>query len=167
MQELLNRTDAHLWAVLTNGRQFRLLRDNIVMGRPAYVEFDLEGMFDGEQFADFAVMFALAHATRFAAPAHAASSSAILAEPDDTDAADEVAALPEDSPAACILEHWRNTVITDGTRALKDLRYGVLDALTALGLDPLDSALDLDMPLTSEKVWRALQHLDAATRTSL
>ncbi len=28
VQELLNRTDAHLWAILSNGRQLRLLRDS-------------------------------------------------------------------------------------------------------------------------------------------
>ena len=97
IQELLNRTDAHLWAILTNGKRLRLLRDNIVMGRPAYIEFDLEGMFTGEQFADFAILYALAHATR----------------------------LRSEQPAECILEQWRTTAINDGTRALEHLRDGV------------------------------------------
>lgn len=105
IQELLNRTDRHLWAVLTNGRSLRLLRDNIVMGRPAYVEFDLEGMFTGEQFADFAVMFALAHATR----------------------------IRSERPSDCILEQWRTTAINEGTRALDHLRDGVTQALRTLG----------------------------------
>lgn len=105
IQELLNRTDQHLWAILTNGKRLRLLRDNIVMGRPAYIEFDLEGMFTGEQFADFALLYALAHATR----------------------------LRSDQPADCILEQWRTTAINDGTRALEHLRDGVVEALKSLG----------------------------------
>lgn len=105
IQELLNRADQHLWAILTNGKRLRLLRDNIVMGRPAYIEFDLEGMFTGEQFADFALMYALIHATR----------------------------LRSEQPANCILEQWRTTAINDGTRALDHLRDGVLEALKTLG----------------------------------
>lgn len=105
IQELLNRTDKHLWAILTNGKRLRLLRDNIVMGRPAYIEFDLEGMFTGEQFADFAILYALAHATR----------------------------LRSEQPADCILEQWRTTAINDGTRALEHLRDGVVEALKTLG----------------------------------
>ena len=111
IQELLNRTDEHLWAVLTNGKRLRLLRDNIVMGRPAYIEFDLEGMFTGEQFADFAIMYALVHASR----------------------------LRSEQPAACILEQWRTTAINDGTRALDHLRDGVTNALTTLGTGFLEN----------------------------
>lgn len=105
VQEMLNRTDQHLWAVLTNGKRLRLLRDNIAMGRAAFVEFDLEGMFEGEQFADFAVLYALAHATRFRS----------------------------ENPTDCWIERWRSTSITEGTRALQDLRVGVTYALETLG----------------------------------
>ena len=34
VQELLNRTDDYLWAVLSNGRMLRLLRDSTIAGRP-------------------------------------------------------------------------------------------------------------------------------------
>ena len=47
VQEFLNRSDDHLWAVLSNGRQLRLLRDNTALVGQAYVEFDLEAIFDG------------------------------------------------------------------------------------------------------------------------
>lgn len=105
VQEMLNRTDDHLWALLGNGRRLRLLRDNIAMGRPAYVEFDLEGMFEGEQFADFALMYALIHATRFRSA----------------------------TPAGCRMEVWRGSAIAEGTRALQDLRVGVRNAVETLG----------------------------------
>ena len=53
VQELLNRTDEHLWAILSNGRQLRILRDNSSLTRAAYVEFDLEQMFSEGIFTDF------------------------------------------------------------------------------------------------------------------
>ncbi|MGV9567134.1 Eco57I restriction-modification methylase domain-containing protein [Streptomyces sp. NPDC003480] len=53
VQECLNRTEAHLWAVLSNGRQLRLLRDSTSLAGAAYVEFDLEAIFDGELFSEF------------------------------------------------------------------------------------------------------------------
>jgi hypothetical protein len=105
IQEMLNRTDDHLWAVLSNGKRLRLLRDNHTLGRASYIEFDLEGMFGGEQFADFAIMYVLVHASR----------------------------LRSDKPVDCWLEKWRTTAITDGTRALQDLRVGVKNALETLG----------------------------------
>lgn len=117
IQELLNRTDQHLWAILTNGKRLRLLRDNIVMGRPAFIEFDLEGMFTGEQFADFAILYVLAHATR----------------------------LRSEQPSDCILEQWRTTAITDGTRALDHLRDGVVEALRTLGTGFLEHPDNVDL----------------------
>ncbi|WP_032758984.1 hypothetical protein, partial [Streptomyces sp. NRRL F-3273] len=51
LQDCLNRTEAHLWAVLTNGRRVRLLRDSSSFATAAYVEFDLEAIFDGELFS--------------------------------------------------------------------------------------------------------------------
>ena len=41
MQEYLNRTE-HLWGVVTNGYQWRLLRDSSLITRLTYVEFDLQ-----------------------------------------------------------------------------------------------------------------------------
>ena len=41
-----------------NGLQLRLLRDNASLTRQAYVEFDLEAMFDGEVYADFVAALA-------------------------------------------------------------------------------------------------------------
>ena len=43
-------------------RQLRLLRNNASLKRQAYVEFDLEAMFDGEVFADFVLLWLVAHA---------------------------------------------------------------------------------------------------------
>ncbi|MCP3785338.1 N-6 DNA methylase [Micromonospora sp. A3M-1-15] len=108
VQELLNRSEAHLWGVLTNGRQLRLLRDSSALATAAYVEFDLEAIFDGELFSEFVLLYRLLHVSRFEVAEGAA-------------------------PSMCWLEKWRTEAITAGTRALDQLRKGVQDAITALG----------------------------------
>ncbi|HEY0888656.1 MAG TPA: N-6 DNA methylase [Nocardioides sp.] len=108
VQELLNRTDEYLWAILSNGRTLRLLRDSTTLTGFAYVEFDLEAMFDGELFAEFALMYLLVHESR-------------------VEIADGA------SPASCWLERWRTTAIGRGVRALTLLREGVETALETLG----------------------------------
>ena len=108
LQECLNRTEAHLWGVLTNGRQVRLLRDSSALATASYVEFDLESIFDGELFSEFVLLYRVLHVSRF-----------------------EVA--EDAAPSACRLEKWRTEAIASGTRALDQLRKGVQDAITALG----------------------------------
>ncbi|MGW4023870.1 Eco57I restriction-modification methylase domain-containing protein [Streptomyces sp. NPDC005009] len=108
LQDCLNRTEAHLWAVLTNGRRLRLLRDSSSFATAAYVEFDLEAIFDGELFSEFVLLYCVLHASRFAVAEGAA-------------------------PAGCWLEKWRAEAVTSGARALDQLRLGVQNALTVLG----------------------------------
>ncbi len=108
LQDCLNRTEAHLWAVLTNGRRLRLLRDSSSFSTAAYVEFDLEALFDGELFSEFVLLYSLLHASRFAVAEGTAASG-------------------------CWLEKWRAEAVTSGARALDQLRLGVQNALTVLG----------------------------------
>jgi hypothetical protein len=63
MQEFLNNTD-HTYALVSNGRYLRLLRDATRLVRLSYLEFDLEKMMEEELYADFAILFRLLHATR-------------------------------------------------------------------------------------------------------
>jgi hypothetical protein len=109
LQELLNRSDTHLWGLLANGRQLRILRDSTSLSGQSYVEFDLEAMFDGEVFSDFVVLFLLAHQSRV-----------------ELDA-------PDATAGGCWLERWRTASIESGTRALGLLRDGVKAAIEALG----------------------------------
>src|SRR3546814_17897519 len=71
VQELLNRTDDHLWALVTNGLRLRLLRDNVALTRQAYVAFALEAMFPGQAYADSAPLCLLRppHTSHAAPPA--------------------------------------------------------------------------------------------------
>ncbi|SDG02393.1 N-6 DNA Methylase [Sinosporangium album] len=108
VQECLNRTEAHLWGVLTNGRRLRLLRDSSALATASYVEFDLEAIFDGELFSDFVLLYRLLHVSRF----------------------DVAEGAP---PSSCWLEKWRTDAIASGTRALESHRDGVQKAITRLG----------------------------------
>lgn len=109
VQELLNRSDAYLWAVLSNGLTLRLLRDSTSLVGSAYIEFDLEAIFDGELFADFVLLFSVCHESRL--------------EMRD----------PEKGAASCWLEAWRTESLESGSRALNLLRDGVINAITTLG----------------------------------
>ncbi|MBB4906996.1 Eco57I restriction-modification methylase domain-containing protein [Actinophytocola algeriensis] len=108
VQELLNRTDDHLFAMVSNGQRLRLLRDSRSLAGSAYVEFDLELIFEEGLFPDFLLLFRLLHATRFQVRS-------------------------DDSPASCWLETWRTTAIQQGERALERLRGGVEQAINTLG----------------------------------
>jgi hypothetical protein len=74
VQEYLNLTE-HLYALVTNGRLLRLLRDSTRLVKLSYVEFDLDRIFGDELFADFAVLYRLLHVSRLPkSPATAADS---------------------------------------------------------------------------------------------
>ena len=108
VQEFLNRSTGHLWAIVANGLRFRILRDNQALSRQSYLEFDLEAMLDGEVYSDFVLLWLVAHATRF---------------------------LPRDDgrSESCWLEAWTKEAETQGTRALADLKGGVERALVIIG----------------------------------
>jgi hypothetical protein len=102
-QEFLNASADHLWAIVTNGKQLRLLRDANTLTRPSFLEFDLQDMLDGQRFAEFEVAWRILHASR--AGMH----------------------------GECIWEAWRSEGQREGTRVRDGLRQGVTDALLQLG----------------------------------
>jgi len=106
VQEYLNRSDA-VWGLVTNGEQLRLLRDSERFTRPTYVEFDLRGIFDGNQYAEFALAYRLLHRTRFP------TSGAEVAD--------------------SWLEKYFHLGIDQGGRVRERLRDGVEKALHSLG----------------------------------
>lgn len=108
VQEFLNRSDGHLWAIVSNGLQLRLLRDSQALSRQLFLEFDLEAMFAGEVWSDFVLLWLTAHATRFAPRG-------------------------DGGPETCWLEAWTEEARKQGARALGDLRGGVEKALQTLG----------------------------------
>src|SRR5260221_2355063 len=64
VQEFLNRSGDHLWGVVSNGLSLRLLRKNVSITRQAYIEFDLETIFQGENYAGFVLLWLLCHQSR-------------------------------------------------------------------------------------------------------
>jgi type I restriction-modification system DNA methylase subunit len=105
-QELLNASDQHLWALVTNGKQIRLLRDAASLTRPSFLEIDLQDILQGKRFSEFANAWRLIHASRF-----------------------NQAANPEQS----IWEKWRESGKQEGSRVRDGLRNGVENALLVLG----------------------------------
>ncbi len=110
LQEYLNREPQHLWAILSNGRQLRLLRDSTSLAGSAYLEFDLETIFDGELYPEFLLFWQLTQFSRL-----------------------EKRGGPDAPPSDCWLESWRGEAVDAGTRALDKLRDGVEEAIARLG----------------------------------
>lgn len=105
VQDFLNHSDEHLWAFLSNGRKLRILRDNVSLTRQAYIEFDLEGMLEGELFSDFRVLYLLCHESR----------------------------LNDEHAQNFWLEKWTKEAQLGGIRVRDELGRGVEEAITLLG----------------------------------
>jgi len=102
VQEYLNRTE-HVWGIVTNGLILRLLRDSTLVRRQAYVEFDLEAIFDEKRWEDFAALYRLLHRTRL--PRGMADGG------------------------ECLLDHYYARTIEQGGRVREHLRDGVKQAI--------------------------------------
>ena len=63
VQEYLNLS-GHLYALLTNGLQLRVLRDSTRLIRLTFLEFDLEQMMEQDHYSDFAILYRLLHVSR-------------------------------------------------------------------------------------------------------
>jgi hypothetical protein len=105
VQQFLNRSDAHLWGIASNGVTVRLLRDHYSLSTTAYVEFDLEEMFDGGLYSEFLLLFLLLHQSRYEA----------------------------EKSADIWLEAWFKEGQKEGVAALDRLGLGARSALADLG----------------------------------
>lgn len=142
-QELLNASPEHQWALVTNGKTLRLLRDAATLTRPSYLDIDLQDLLGGQRLAEFAYAWRLLHASR--AGLTGGSGGA---------------------PAPVVWEAWREAGQEEGTRVRNGLRLGVTDALITLGQgfiqhpanDTLRQALQ-DGSLTKEAYFAQLLRL--------
>ena len=106
-QEFLIASQECVWAVVSNGRQLRILRDAATLTRPSYLEFDLETILNDARYPDFAALWRLLHQSR---------------------------AGRAGSPGTeCPWEEWREEGKIKGTRVREGLRHGVTQALLTLG----------------------------------
>lgn len=102
-QQFLNAHPGCTWALVTNGRSLRLVRDSDSLTRPAFLEADLELILGSARYADFAAVWRIFHASRLGA-----------------------------ADASAPWENWRTLGQDQGER-VRDLRTGVTQALIALG----------------------------------
>lgn len=63
VQEYLNYSE-HLYGLVTNGKQLRLLRDASRITRLSYVEFNLQKMMEEDLYSDFVLFYRLLHSSR-------------------------------------------------------------------------------------------------------
>lgn len=109
MQAFLNASEYYTWAIVTNGSNWRLLRDNPALSRPCYLDIDLDRLLDEEDSTAFDGLFwHVLHVTR---------------------AARQVS----DNGETCIWEQWRQDLEEHGARARDGLREGVENAICRLG----------------------------------
>jgi len=118
LQEYLNQSEDAQWGMVSNGLGLRVLRDNATLTRQAYIEFDLESMFDGEVYSDFVLLWLVCHQSRFEPPSEGGD---------------------------CILERWSKSAQERGTRALDNLRRGVEEAIVSLGQGFLQHPLNQEL----------------------
>lgn len=107
LQEYLNAAEQATWGLTLDGNTLRLMRDNVSLTRPAWIEADLEKIFSEGMFPDFSALFLLIHQSRFGAP--------------------------KSPPTDCSLEQWRDIGRVEGVAARDKLRKGVEAALIQLG----------------------------------
>ena len=115
VQSALNASEAHLWGIVSNGLNLRLLRDNIALTRLAFVEFDLQAMFDGDLYSEFFVLWLVCHQSRF--------------EGGNV----EEGSTPTVAHRKVWLERWKKAAEDKTLRALDDLYPGVKKAIAVLG----------------------------------
>lgn len=76
LQEYLNYSE-HLYGLVTNGRQMRLLRDASRITRLSYVEFNLEKIMEEDLYSDFVILYRVLHASRMPAKTDGGAESII------------------------------------------------------------------------------------------
>ena len=119
LQEYLNADEDALWGITSDGCTLRLVRDNLSLTRPAWIEANLEKILTEGLFADFSALWLVIHASRFGAM--------------------------DASPSDCPLERWRERGRIDGSAAKEKLRLGVEAALIELGAGFLENPANADL----------------------
>ncbi len=107
LQEYLNASEEAAWGLTIDGLTLRLMRDNVSLTRPAWIEADLAKIFSEGLFPDFSALWLLIHQSRFG--------------------------NPRSAPTESSLETWRDTGRVEGVAARDKLRRGVEAALIELG----------------------------------
>ncbi len=63
-QMFLNASEPCTWAIVTNGKELRLLRDSESLVRPSYLSFDIESILKEDRYPDFVAFWCFMQASR-------------------------------------------------------------------------------------------------------
>ncbi len=121
IQQLLN-TSTHQWAILSNGKRIRILRDFYHSITKGFLEFDLEGIFETGSTEQFRVLYRILHRSRM----ENQFTGNREIEYDDEGNAIEV----EDN---CLLESFHKKSRETGVKVGNHLRDQVVEAIEILG----------------------------------
>jgi methylase of polypeptide subunit release factors len=105
VQEYLNNNE-HMYALVSNGRFMRVLRDATRLSRLSYLEFDLEQIMEEGLYVEFALMYRVLHSSRI---------------PDK-----------QDSGAECFLEFYHQEALASGSRIRERLSLAVENSIKEL-----------------------------------
>jgi hypothetical protein len=109
-----------MWGIISNGITLRLVRDNVALTRIAYLEWDLQAIFDGDLYPEFFLLWLVCHQSRFEPP-------------------------PEGRPDQCWIEKWKKQAEDKGLRALENLRPGVERAIAEIGAGLISHKANRDL----------------------
>lgn len=121
LQQFLNTSD-HQWAILTNGKKIRIVRDFYHSITKGFLEFDLEGIFETANSEQFRVLYRVLHRSRFENQYQG----------DVEQEFDEEGNLIE-KPDNCLLELYHKKAKETGIKVGNKLREQVIISIELLG----------------------------------
>ena len=65
IHDCLNASEPMLWGIVSDGRRFRLMRDSVRLGRPAFLEADIATILETDDLSSFTGLWLLMHRLRF------------------------------------------------------------------------------------------------------
>jgi hypothetical protein len=107
-QTYLN-TSADKWAIVTNGKKIRILRDFFHSITKGYLEFDIESIFETANTEQFRVLYRILHRSRF------------------------VGQNEKEEETTCLLEDFHKKSREEGIKVGNKLRDQVIEAIETLG----------------------------------
>jgi hypothetical protein len=121
LQQFLNSSD-HQWAILTNGKKIRIVRDFYHSITKGFLEFDLEGIFETANSEQFRVLYRVLHKSRF----ENQYQGTIEQEYDEE-------GNPIELPDNCLLELFHKKAKETGIKIGNKLRDQVINSIELLG----------------------------------
>ena len=159
LQLFLNLSRTDRWAILTNGLALRLLRDYHHTSTRGYVEFDLEGLFESRNLADFRALYRMGHASRFVANAAnqriSESTNQRGAGESEMQKTLKTSSLPAAGPLTpdpCLLEAFHQDSQAAGVKVGEDLRGQVRAAIETLANGFLQGPLAAELARRPDRV---------------